>query len=365
MRVSINIILRERRNLNTYTPLISKVLSPAIGDVRKPLAMFIDNADEYMDKHVGSRLRDWGKPGGKSLGSLKEDVWVSAQLGLMEAAKAINGRNTHIKIFASIRLEAFSGDSSPTHLQTRDICTILKYSDDELKQIFTGNIRRMRSNDLVDPSAENPIDRFLGFSTVQHPFVTEQNGNPKSEGAFRYILRHTLRRPRELLKMGGEIAQIPVDRRVVKSCCRKVNEVSAELLRQYKSEIVPFWNDEECHTLISAIRTNVITQEQVAKLTEESPTWKEALATFYRRGLIGVLHSKDHGQELEQSFLPAAEHLLNQNETLPTSTHYLLHPCLEDELRCSIFLDQEPTESKHHEPSTPQAIHYRVQSAGR
>ena len=34
-------------------------------------------------------------------------------------------------------------------------------------------------------------------------------------------------------------------------------------------------------------------------------------------------------------------------------------------VRCSRFLDQEPTESKIHEPSTPQAIHPRVQSAGR
>ena len=34
-------------------------------------------------------------------------------------------------------------------------------------------------------------------------------------------------------------------------------------------------------------------------------------------------------------------------------------------LRCSRFLDQEPTESKIHEPSSPQAIHPRVQSTGR
>jgi len=34
-------------------------------------------------------------------------------------------------------------------------------------------------------------------------------------------------------------------------------------------------------------------------------------------------------------------------------------------LRCSSFLDQEPTESKIHEHSPPQAIHHRVQGAGR
>jgi hypothetical protein len=244
------------------------------------------------------------KRGGKPLRAVSERVWVNAQLGLMETAKAINARNAGIKIFAAIRLEAFTSDVSSTHTQNKDLCTILKYNDDDLKNIFEANIRLMRREGLVKPQAEDSIQRFLGFKEILHPHIKNADGSPKSEDIFKYILRHTLRRPRELLLMGQQISQIHINNRDASQVRKTVNKVSTDILHQYKNEIVPFWNEDESTKLLSNVHSKVITSDKAKSLLKICPN---ALAAFFRRGLLGVVESAPFEEGLIQTFLPAAE----------------------------------------------------------
>src|SRR5437588_6492445 len=89
-----------------YSEHLATSLRPKLDDLREhganQVAIFIDNIDEGIEKH--------GK------GALSEDVWINAQLGLMKVARDICQRNRHIKIFVSIRSEAFNNDKSATAL---------------------------------------------------------------------------------------------------------------------------------------------------------------------------------------------------------------------------------------------------------
>jgi hypothetical protein len=332
----LNALLRDRKFLFQSAKLISTDLSPAIQAVRSPVAVFLDNVDEAMDRHVGSALADNSRKRGRPLGAVSEKVWINSQLGLIEAVKSIHGKNSHIKIFASIRIEAFNTDVSPTHTQTELYCSILKYNDNELRRIFESNIKLMKPADCAKPISTSEIERLLGYGRIDNALVKNTDGKYQSEDVFTYILRHTLRRPRELLLIGMAISQIPVAERTSAKVAQIINEQSTKILAQYQNETVPYWDYTESQAIFHNVNKNVLSVAEVRrlskKITQESGS-EHPFCSFYRKGLIGYLRSENYSHELIQSFLPAAEHIFNQKESLPKSPFYLLHPSLESELR--------------------------------
>ena len=81
----------------------------------------------------------------------------------------------------------------------------LHYSGEELSHIFDKNIEAMQREDLAQPSEAMPIARFIGPSNtmIVNPITK------KSEFFYDFVLRHSLYRPRDLMLIGGKIAQIP------------------------------------------------------------------------------------------------------------------------------------------------------------
>jgi hypothetical protein len=350
----LNAFLRSRRSLYQFTRLLNTDLFPALEGIRSQVAVFLDNVDEAMDRHVGTTLERARIRKGLSLGAVSEKIWINAQLGLIDAIKAIHFRNSHVKIFASIRLEAFNADTRPNHTQTRLYCTALGYSDDDLKRIFESNIDLMESGDLAAADATTPIERLLGFDRVKHPFVRDAVGNIQTEDAFEYVLRHTLRRPRELLLIGGAISKTPPASRTEDRFKDIVNNVGTQIFEQYRTEILPYWDYAESAEIFEMIKQNVFSRAEVLRLTaqiikkrgkgKEAEMEVDPFVSLYRKGLLGHLREQRGSNQQLQTFLPAAEHIYNQQETLPNSSHYFLHPCLTADLRrnhgANIRLDQ-------------------------
>ena len=63
----------------------------------------------------------------------------------------------------------------------------------------------MQRDDLTQPREATPIARFIGASNamIVNPITK------KSEFFYDFVLRHSLYRPRDLMLIGGKIAQIP------------------------------------------------------------------------------------------------------------------------------------------------------------
>ena len=78
------------------------VLVPSYRRIHTPIAAFVDNVDEYFDAHLTSKERTRGH-----VGATEKRFWYATQTGLAKAIRSLHGINHHIKIFASIRQEAF------------------------------------------------------------------------------------------------------------------------------------------------------------------------------------------------------------------------------------------------------------------
>ena len=75
--------------------------------IRRPVAVFVDTIDEYFEGYVDS-----GDPNAAEASYLHRNkdsrIWIVGQLGICRAIRELLGVNPHVKIFVSIRKEAFN-----------------------------------------------------------------------------------------------------------------------------------------------------------------------------------------------------------------------------------------------------------------
>ena len=183
----------------------SSAIFPYFNRINTQIVFFIDNVDEYFRPVMEDRSA--GAKGRHSLYRNRSNaVWSLAQIALASVAYELEKTNHHIKIYCTIRHEAFlkmpefEGDA----FQISGRCTKIEYTRDDLEKIFLKNIDITPRDRLVEPDNADPMVRLVGKAntTVDHRFVS------RPEPIFDYFLRHTLYRPRDLMFIGGEIVKI-------------------------------------------------------------------------------------------------------------------------------------------------------------
>jgi hypothetical protein len=317
-----------------YSLYVATFLRPKVDNLRtqgaNQIAIFIDNIDEGLEKH--------GYQVNTTSGTLSEDVWINAQLGMMKIVRDICTRYKHIKIFASIRSEAFNNLEAPTRLQYQDISSILRYSKKQIKEIFEQNIGITKSELLAKPKAEDLIERFVGFSGMDHRFVKDGD-KPRREDTFDFIFRHTFGRPREIVLMGGMIEEIAVDDRTADSKFVReiVNRVSGDdLLAQLATEIVPYFQEEAFDKFCHLVRSNVIPvnqAEEIINQISENYQIDNVFSYLYSIGLVGITEFDLARDELVQKFLPVGMYSLSRNPPPPASKYFVVHSAVDRKLR--------------------------------
>ena len=123
---------------------------------------------------------------------LSRDAWIAIQAGLIEAAWETMNANSHLKIFASIRQEAFSNYQSDIKSNLFAATTSLNYSEEELHALLD---RLAQCYEGCPTFAD-----FLGLNVVRH------GRRPAPEDAFQYVLRHTCGRPRDLVAIASAVS---------------------------------------------------------------------------------------------------------------------------------------------------------------
>lgn len=282
----LNILLQERGELHKYSSLLATDLYPAIRDITESSAIFIDNVDEAMEEHTGYYLKNSRENKHNS-----EEVWINAQLGLMQAIKDIHFANKHIKIYATIRIEAYNKNISSTALQMANYCTELAYKKNELKEIFVTNVNLTKEEELYDKNNSNPFIKLLGIDKIEHKFV-KQNDIKYVEDTFDYIYRHTYGRPRELVQIGLKLKEEEPELRS-KMLDEIVNKESSRLFEQYKKEIIPYFDDEEYNLFCCYVNSNVITRKDVEEISNricsDNNEYRHIFCSFYKKGLLGYV----------------------------------------------------------------------------
>lgn len=330
-----NIIQLNRKDFYQLSKLLDKYMLPLLNEISTPVTAFLDNVDEFLEKHIN--IAKYKGP--SSEGVVNEDIWYNAQIGLVEAIYQMNSMNDHIKIFASIRKEAFirlkSYDSRYTQFKSNGID--LFYTKEQLREIFIINIKKEGEINLVHPNALNrdPIYSFCGIKTRRHTTVKGDE-----EDIFDFIYRHTLQRPRDLMLIGGKISEIKPAERTSKNLTSIVNKAASDISTTYINELHPHLISFPILDVFKYIQSNILTINAIKDICSiynekdchgincDTCTEDHVFCTLFKVGLLGVIKTDIHRGAKFQKFIAPGEEWYSITERLPQSEYYLIHPAI-------------------------------------
>jgi hypothetical protein len=304
--------------------------------IHKQAGIFVDNIDEYLIHYINfSYLRR------NEVHERFVRIWHAGQIGAWLALRRLHGINPHVRIFVSIRKEAYqhAAQNEPQFSNLRSFRRELRYRMEDIKQIIENNIAIVPKNDLVDKANEDPMLRFLG---PKNEFISNA-GTVRQERAMDYWIRHCSLRPRDAIVIGKEISLIGVKRRNRQEIRNAINSAAAERVETLFNEVTPFFSALYPEIFPQVIKSNVLTYEQVVEASVaytdiaakqygiEGEAAQHPFCALYALGLVGIVQqSRDDPARLVQKFAPVGEIAFGQIHVLPRAETYLIHPSLSD-----------------------------------
>ena len=301
-------------NLNQLINNTENFLAKKMRSIHGPTYFFIDKVDQAMSM-------------------LSREAWIHVQAGLIEAAWDMMNSNRHVKIFATIRQEAFSNYRSDIKTNLYGATTNLQYSEEDLADML---------DNLAACYEGNPkFNQFVGFNVVKHP------KRPAPEDCYQFVRRHSFGRPRDLVLIASEVS---AHRRTLTETRFRdiVRHISATaLVNNIFDEVGVLLDclreeDQRTH-LFREINQNILDYHEAVSVCEKfnglqpgeldrSDHDSEALfhpfRDLYLAGLLGVIE-KDPVIGLNFQRFRQPHHLLSSDRSeLPISEFYFLHPSL-------------------------------------
>lgn len=302
-------------------------------DIHQSIIMFLDDMDDNLDIHI-DRNRN-------ALGIKVPEIWVNAQISLLRVATQLMRSNHHIRIYVAIREEAYSKlfEKSTDSMLIEAKTIHLKYSKQQLKNMFIAHIRNEESEKLKEPTLriEDPIKAFLGTSSLKNANVLPQT----EEDIFELIYRHSLGRPREIVAFGHELRRLNIAERNSSQIIARIEKCAKGIVSQYINELQCF-EEIDIQEFLKNIDCNVMTQREVLQVCAKGNKLEQCegqcdncsqfntsniLDVLYRQGLMGYVSCKE-GKPI-QIFL--SRNLMSADSRraiLPKSEYYLIHPAL-------------------------------------
>ena len=324
----VNLLDLPRTELHRCATDVDNALVPRLRALNSPVAIFIDNVDEYFNKHVRAVGR------ASHTGEVSPSIWYFAQMGLVEVAYQLRRVNHHLKVFAAVRKEAFLRFDEMTSMvqQYRGSAVDMHYTVESLREIFVNNIRREKERNLVAPELARgrPIEAFTGQAAVLNAFTHE------AEDTFEYIARHTLHRPRDFMTVGQKLSDLsPAERRVPERFKDVVNQAANEIAAEYLNEIAPYLGNVDLQKVLGSLSSNVLRRQEVEDIfyahnaaASASDDLEHIFCMLFRAGLLGHLDLDHVSGKRVQRFLRPGEQIFQPDGLLPDSSHYLVHPVL-------------------------------------
>jgi hypothetical protein len=291
----------------------------------------IDHIDPLLERDL-NKIRDANyifiDAVDQSISQLSQDSWVHFQAGLIEAAYDLMRSNQHVKVYASIRIEAFATYTSPTKANVSGYTTKLFYDKSELYDILN------HLSGFYEESMN--IDDFLGHKVIRK----KQQGI--QEEPFNYLIRHTLSTPRELVHICrglSESSESCDDETVFRQI---VNERSANHLPNVFHELRPILktlnSDNDVDKLMSLLSNNIIDYKGLKEIIRTYNGYEKDIdidiehlenpfLDLYNCGLLGVIDSSI--DSLTQRFHTPSNPNKKSQLSLPQSEFYFVHPSLQ------------------------------------
>lgn len=319
------------------TVVFKELLSLSVGDLNR----LIDRTENFLDQklrqvHGGACF--FIDKVDQAIRHLSRDAWVAIQAGLVEAAWDLMNANSHLKVYASIRQEAFSNYQSDIKSNLFSATTSLNYSEEDL-------------HGLLDKLAQcyegcSNFAEFLGYNVIRH------GRRPAPEDSFQYVLRHTCGRPRDLVAIASTISthQSTLSERrlreIVQQTCSEV--VVANLFDEMRVFLNCLGDRDELLRFLGRLPSNVIEKDDAVRVCEEfnglqpgtlehfgedSQDIFHPFRDLYFVGMLGVLYRNEESGLTLQRFRSTHDPLAPGATELPDSPVLLLHPALDTFIR--------------------------------
>ncbi|MCH5254292.1 MAG: TIR domain-containing protein [Lachnospiraceae bacterium] len=318
---SIEYIFNEIISLNesTLTKLvedISNYISNCFTRINHGIVIFLDRFDNALE-------------------TSHDEIWTPIQVGLLEAAWDVMRSNRHIKIYLSIRQEAYAAHTSRNANAISTSVIKIEYTRAELKELV---------NHLVQFYEGYPtLEKFLGFESFPNT-VTFMD-----ENVFDFMFRYSIGRPRDFVQFCGELSMckdsftdLSTKRMKLKE---KVRTVSSDtIINSLFDELrmlMKCLKSLECFKdFLIHLRHNVLTYGELMSICREynkgscindcknCSSEKHPFCDLFNMGLLGTVERPTTGIDVVQKFKTPYEDFTNGLRG--DVDFFLVHPALRE-----------------------------------
>nr|AAY32975.1 serine-threonine protein kinase [Sorangium cellulosum]CAI43943.1 putative serine-threonine protein kinase [Sorangium cellulosum] len=268
----------------------------------------------------------------QALRRLPRAAWIHMQAGMIEAAWDLMNANRHVKVFATIREEAFSAYESDIKTNLFGATSTLRYAKHELFELL---------EKLTYYYERLPLREFI------HLDVVSAGRSARGEATFDFLYRHTLGRPRDLVILASEISR---NRRALdeRTFTRIVQDTSAGLLVANVFDEMRVFLEVLCHRdkrarFLGLLPSDVLTHEDLVDVWcgfhgvdrayfdahgRDADDVYHPFRELFECGLLGVIGGDPAAERKVQRFRQPHDAVVGSRHALPRSPYYLLHPSL-------------------------------------
>jgi hypothetical protein len=317
------------------------VFKEVLSSTMKQINRLIDDSENFLEhkfRQIHSGMFFFIDKVDQGIRTLPRQSWVYVQAGLIEAAWDAMTANSHVKIYASIRQEAFFNYESDIKTNLDSATTIIRYSDSDLNRLL----------DQLSACYEGgkTFKEMVSLCVVRQP----QNAIP--EDSFQYLKRHTLGRPRDLVLIAAELSKSQGAltetsyRKIVRD--RSASVLVANVFEEMRVFVECLNDRRERLRFLSLLPHNILTRQDAilvycafndlnpADFPEVGPDAEGLRHPFwelYSAGLLGVVVRSQEEETARQRFKQPSDLIDDSQSALPQVDFYLIHPSLDELIR--------------------------------
>lgn len=273
----------------------------------------------------------------QALRGVSRKAWVAMQAGLIEAAWDLMNTNAHVKVYATIREEAFSSYESDIKANLFGATTNIRYTKTDLYEML---------NRLTGFYEGLPLKDFVNVDVVTSP------RSRQSEGSFDFLHRHTLGRPRDLVIVASEISRdrMGLDERKFKRIVYETSaqNVTSNVFDEMRAFLEVLKDRPQRGRFFSLLPYSVLTHDDLVDVWcrfhgversyyetygKDSDEVYHPFRELYDCGLLGLVRDDPVTEMRVQQFRQPHQPMDLLRLDPPTSSFYLLHPTVHALLR--------------------------------
>ena len=286
--------------------------------VTSAVYIFIDSFDQTLSETLSGQI----------------DHWVNGQTGLALAAYNVFTNCSHIKVFTSIRQEAWNKFTHENKMAMESYCLELRYSKEELRSMidFLAKYYEGKSSfsDMFSTNNKSKI-RNYGICVGNDEYIEED--------LFDYVYRHSLGSPRSILHLISSISYLtesnlspdPLEREIRKEVNLKSGSLAATKIESEMAQFLTFLQKKTDQiSLFSQVHNNVLSYVDLKQISEAANldgAEAHPFCELWNLGLLGCLRRNSDG-EVTQTFKSPLEFDWQLHNCLPRSKYYVMHPSI-------------------------------------